>query len=84
MTTSAYIQKAIAALGGTPTSVAQVLGIKSPSVHEWMERGEVPWVRAVEIEKLTFGKIRAERLCPRYAAQITYLRGTRPIKPRRG
>lgn len=49
---STLIELAIKA-GGGPTAVATSLGIKAPSLYSWIERGEVPPGRCIEVERLT-------------------------------
>lgn len=46
---------------GSITKTAQALGIKPPSVCEWLTRGRVPEVRQYQIEQATGGMLRAER-----------------------
>ena len=38
---------------GSQQALADLLGIKSPSIAEWKERGRIPANRVLDIERLT-------------------------------
>lgn len=46
---------------GTQVKAAKALGITQPSVSNWLSRGAVPPLQQFRIEKLTRGKLKAER-----------------------
>jgi len=46
---------------GSITKAATALGIKPPSVSEWLTKGRVPAIRQYQIEQATKGQLRAER-----------------------
>ena len=46
------IKAAIDAVG-TQSALAAALGIKTPSISEWKERGKVPAARVLDVERLT-------------------------------
>lgn len=74
------LDRAMVALGGSKSAMAKALRVASPVVYEWFDDTDprpVPWARAVQIERLTFGQVRAEELAPKFAAEISFLRGTR-------
>lgn len=52
MTISEALEKAIAVVG-TQEKFARRLGVTSPSVAEWKERGIVPPKRVLDIERIT-------------------------------
>ena len=56
------IDRAIEYFGGQ-AALAEKLGLTKMAVTQWKERG-VPLVRAIEIEKLTNGKITCHDLRP--------------------
>jgi DNA-binding transcriptional regulator YdaS (Cro superfamily) len=59
-----HLQCAIDALGGGAAAAAQ-LCVKSSTVSEWLSgRRPLPLARALEIERLTDGKITCEALRP--------------------
>lgn len=43
---------------GSKAALARALGVEKPSVSHWLENG-LPARRAIEIERLTEGKIKA-------------------------
>lgn len=51
MTPSEAVEKAVSDAGGTG-ALAKALGIKPPSVSEWLRRGKAPAERCIEIESL--------------------------------
>jgi DNA-binding transcriptional regulator YdaS (Cro superfamily) len=57
------IDRACAAVGGAST-LAELLGIKPPSVSEWKTRGRVPAERVLEIERVTKGAVSRHELRP--------------------
>lgn len=64
MTPSEAVAKAADVLGN-PSQLARRLGVKPPTVYQWVN-GErpVPAKRAVQIEGLTGGQISRRDLCP--------------------
>ena len=46
--------------GGIPKT-AQALGLKPPSIYDWLETGEVPEARQYQIEMATSGALRADK-----------------------
>lgn len=54
---------AIKALG-TQQALADALGIKSPSISEWRDRGKVPAERCIAIEQATAGAVSRYQLRP--------------------
>ena len=66
--------KACNVVGGQ-AALARLLGIKPPSVNQWVRDGRpIPAERCPDIEKLTHGAVRCEDLRP--DVDWTYLRGT--------
>ena len=47
---------------GSQTALGRALGIKQPSVHEWVSTNHLPIRRAIQIERITDGKIRLEEI----------------------
>ncbi|AHX12916.1 hypothetical protein CH75_06320 [Dyella jiangningensis] len=52
MTTETAIQRAVRLAGGQ-RRLAIALGIKQPSVAEWLKRGKVPATRAASVSAIT-------------------------------
>lgn len=52
METKDPLDRAIEA-AGSQQALAELLGIKAPSVHEWRQRGRVPAERVLAIEEAT-------------------------------
>lgn len=44
---------------GSQTATADALGLKQPSVSDWVRAGSVPWLRQLDIERMTGGALRA-------------------------
>jgi len=44
---------------GTQAAAAEALGLKQPSVSDWVRAGYVPWLRQLDIERMTGGALRA-------------------------
>jgi len=44
---------------GSQAAAARAIGIKPPSVADWKANG-IPYLRQLHIERVTFGKLRAE------------------------
>lgn len=44
---------------GTQANIARVLGIGSPSVCEWFEKGFIPEVRQYQLQIASRGKLKA-------------------------
>lgn len=55
---------------GTQTAVAVALGMRQPSVAEWVRKGHVPFLRQIQIEQATKGELRASGAAKR---QYTHL-----------
>lgn len=53
--------------GGIPR-VADALGLKAPSIYDWVEAGEVPEARQYQIEMATGGALRADKPALRVSA----------------
>lgn len=53
-------QKVIKHFGGIPAT-ATALGIKAPSIYEWLEAGNVPELRQYQIQLATNSKFRADK-----------------------
>ena len=49
---------------GSQTELARVLGVKQPSVNNWMIRARVPAERVLEIEKLVGGQVTRYEMRP--------------------
>jgi DNA-binding transcriptional regulator YdaS (Cro superfamily) len=71
------VERAIEVVGGI-TSAAAMLGVSGPTVHEWKSgKSKVPFVRAIQLERLSYGAVRAEEFRPDLTSEIQYLRGTK-------
>ena len=46
---------------GTEKACAAALGIEQPSVNSWKKKG-IPWMRQMQIQELTEGKLKADPL----------------------
>lgn len=46
--------------GGIPQAAA-ALGLKAPSIYDWMDIGHVPEARQYQIEMATSGALRADK-----------------------
>lgn len=46
------IAQAVERLGGNQSRLARLCGVKPQSVGEWVAKGKVPPIRAIQIEKL--------------------------------
>jgi DNA-binding transcriptional regulator YdaS (Cro superfamily) len=57
------LDRAIKAIG-SQQALADLLGIKSPSITEWRQRGRVPAERCGDIERATAGAVTALELRP--------------------
>lgn len=49
---------------GTQEALASAIGIKSPSISEWRQRGRVPAERCADIERATGGEVTRAELRP--------------------
>ncbi|MHB1564115.1 MAG: Cro/CI family transcriptional regulator [Leptospirillum sp.] len=49
---------------GNQSILARSLGIKPQAVQQWIARGQIPIRRAIQIERLTDGKIRLDDMLP--------------------
>ena len=71
------IEKAFDLCGGK-TGLANLLGIASPTVHQWASGARpIPLERCVDIEKATDGKVTCEELRPDKADYWAHFR--RPV-----
>lgn len=52
------IEKVIEYFGGT-SKTAKALGVEPAAVSQWIAKNEIPPKRAIEIERLTDGALRA-------------------------
>lgn len=57
------IQALVAHFGG-PQKTATAFGVKAPSVHEWIERDQLPVGRCAKAEELTAGEFTRYQLRP--------------------
>jgi len=71
------LKQAIDDAGGV-SRIAEHFGISPVSVYEWITRGCVPADKCPEIEKLTQGAVRCERLNDK--VDWTFLRSTQKGK----
>jgi DNA-binding transcriptional regulator YdaS (Cro superfamily) len=65
MTQEQAIALAAAYLGGKG-KLCSLLGLKRQAIHNWRRAGRVPLNRAVEIERLTEGRVTLAMLRPDY------------------
>lgn len=49
---------------GNQSILARKLEIKPQAVQQWISRGQIPIRRAIQIERITDGKIRLDELLP--------------------
>ena len=71
------LQKAIDHFG-TISGLAKALDVAPPTVYEWIKgRRPMALERAIQIEQLTDGKVRADKLVAAKADLIGYLRSTK-------
>lgn len=49
-------------IGGTPRQIGERFGVSRQAVRMWLVRGKIPYARAVELERLTEGRVRIEDL----------------------
>jgi DNA-binding transcriptional regulator YdaS (Cro superfamily) len=61
-------------LVGGQAALARLLGVKPPSVNQWVKDGKIPIERCPAIEKATAGVVRCEDLRPDF--DWAYLRAT--------
>lgn len=74
---STPIQAAIDHFGGIP-KLAEALGVAVPTVYQWADTDKplpISLERAIQIEKVTGGKVRAEDLVPEPAPGARGVRG---------
>jgi DNA-binding transcriptional regulator YdaS (Cro superfamily) len=45
---------------GTQTEAGRQLGLAQSTVAEWKQRGRIPYLRQLDIERVTKGKLKAE------------------------
>ena len=44
---------------GTQAAAADALDLSQPSISDWVRAGSVPWLRQLDIERMTNGALRA-------------------------
>jgi hypothetical protein len=44
----------------TQVEAAEAIGMSQPSISAWLRDGYIPWLRQLQIEKITRGKLRAD------------------------
>lgn len=70
------IRTAAEAVGGIPR-LAQLLGVAEGTIYQWASGDRpVPFPRAIEIDRLTQGAVRCERIVPDAAKLVKYLRAS--------
>jgi len=73
-------RRAIATFGGFEAAKRK-LKVTRSTLDQWLDGTRpLPIPRAYQIEKLTKGKHRCERLLPKYSAMFRYLRSTGSVK----
>lgn len=70
-------QEAIAFFG-SQVALAEALGIKQPSVAEWVRNGAIPWPRQFQIQHVSNGGLVAEPVDPKSRSDGTESRDTQP------
>lgn len=71
------VRAAIEAVGGV-SNCAALLGLAAPTVHEWKSgKKDVPLIRAIQLERICYGAVRAEEIRPEAADEIMFLRGAK-------
>lgn len=69
------VRRAFDALGGTKEA-ARRMGVVYVSAHQWANGiCELPILRAIQLEQLTNGQVRADQMRPDAADAMAYLRG---------
>lgn len=69
------VRQAFDALGGT-SKAARQMGVVYVSAHQWVKGiCELPILRAIQLEQLTNGQVRADQMRPDAADAMAYLRG---------
>ena len=63
MTPKQAIEKACDLMGGQ-SALARACGVTPQAVQHWVAVGRCPAGRAVEVERVTWGKVRCEQLRP--------------------
>lgn len=56
--------------GGIPKAAA-ALGLKAPTIYDWIDTGEVPEARQYQIEMASDGALRADKPALRVAVEPT-------------
>ena len=62
MTKKNDLRKVLYRLGVSHQSIGERFGVSRQAVGKWMARGKIPYVRAVQIEEMTGGKISVDSL----------------------
>ena len=62
MNTTSFSIATIIEYFGNQSILARKLGIKPQAVQQWISRGHLPIRRALQIERITEGKIRLEAI----------------------
>jgi DNA-binding transcriptional regulator YdaS (Cro superfamily) len=54
----------------TQESLAEALGLKQPSINRWVKTGEIPYLRQLQLESLSGGRLKADNgILPRRQRQ---------------
>lgn len=54
------VEKVIEHFGGV-SATARACKIKQPAVSRWRRRGIIPWLRQLQIERVTKSKLKADK-----------------------
>ena len=54
------LKEFLSVLGGSPRLIGERFGVSRQAVRMWIVRGKIPYERAVELERLTEGRVRIE------------------------
>ena len=60
MTRKTELAEVLALLGSSHQRIGERFGISRQAVRKWVVRGKIPYLRAVEIERMTEGRVRIE------------------------
>lgn len=58
------IKNLMKAMGINQRTFSKIIGIKAPSLINWIKKGKIPHQRCPQIEKLSQGKLTCEELSP--------------------
>jgi len=45
----------------TQDALADVLGLRQPSIARWVKKGAIPYLRQLQLESLTGGQLKADK-----------------------